>query len=225
MILWEHAGMQTIVINSQKGGSGKSSLCRMLSVHLARAANSVFLIDLDPQRTLADWHEIRKSEEPRRAELDADSLSHGLGLMRQQDVDFAFIDTPPQASERLDEVFRLADIVLIPIKPSPDDLKSAAVTVGRLKALGVPFLFVITQAVQNTNITAQAIAALSHHGPVAQTIIVNRVTYPATFTDGRTPEELDPRGNAATETAKLWGNIAACLHASMQASERKVANA
>jgi len=217
--------MQVIVVNSQKGGSGKSSVCRTLSVHVARAGRSAFLIDLDPQRTLAQWHEVRQNEEPRRAELDAQNLKDGLEQLRQRDVDYAFIDTPPQASENLDEVFRCADLVLVPIKPTPDDLKSAAVTVTRLKELGVPFLFVVTQAIQNTNITAQAIAALSHHGPVAQTLIVNRVVYPAAFTDGRTPEEIDPKGNAALETAKLWVNIETCLHANMKAySERKVAN-
>jgi chromosome partitioning protein len=217
--------MHTIVVNSQKGGSGKSSLCRTLPVHLARSGRSVFLVDLDPQRTLAGWHEARETPEPQRVELDADGLAHGLDLLRGRKADYVFIDTPPQASDRLDAVFRCADLVLVPIKPTPDDLKSAAVTVERLKALPVPFLFVITQAIQNTNITAQAIAALSHHGAVAQTLIVNRVVYPAAFTDGRTPEEIDPKGNAAIETAKLWENIQACLHANMRTtSERKLVN-
>jgi len=111
----------------------------------------------------------------------------------------------------------------VPIKPTPDDLQAAAVTVAKLKALRLPFLFVITQAIQNTNITAQAIAALSHHGPVAETLLVNRVVYPAAFTDGRTPQEIDHKGQAAREVGKLWINIKACLHANMT-EERKAAN-
>ena len=132
------------------------------------------------------------------------------------------------ASQRLDHLFRLADLVLVPIKPTPDDLKAATTTVNRLKTLEVPFLFVITQAIQNTNITAQAIAALSHHGAVAETLIVNRVIYPAAFTDGRTPQEIEPHGPAAREIRKLWENIQSYFHTNIQSvakNEREVAHA
>jgi chromosome partitioning protein len=199
--------MFKIVISSQKGGSGKTALCRILSVEAARSETLVFLIDTDPQRTLTQWHEAREVEEPRRVDCPVDILEAGLKELEKSGADFVFIDTPPSANEHLDSVFMVADLVLVPIKPTPDDLKAAAVTVNRLKALGIPFLFVITQAIQNTNITAQAIAALSHHGAVAETIIVNRVSYPAAFTDGRTPQEVEPKGQAAQETAKLWAFI------------------
>jgi cellulose biosynthesis protein BcsQ len=46
--------MQTIVINSQKGGSGKTSLCAHLAVEAERAGDGpVYLIDTDPQGTAA----------------------------------------------------------------------------------------------------------------------------------------------------------------------------
>jgi len=59
--------MFKIVISSQKGGSGKTALCRILSVEAARLKTLVFLIDTDPQRTLTEWHEAREVDEPRRA--------------------------------------------------------------------------------------------------------------------------------------------------------------
>ena len=61
---------------------------------------------------------------------------------------------------------------------------------GALKRAGTPFLFVVNQATLNANITAQAVASLSHHGPVAETIIGNRVHYAAAMTDGHTAPEL-----------------------------------
>lgn len=200
--------MKTIVVNSQKGGSGKTTLCRVLSVEAVRAQPlSVYLIDTDTQGTLTQWHEARQAEEPRRVELAIEQLGQGLQTLAAKGADYVFIDTPPQASEHLDPVFMLADLVIVPIKPTPDDLKAAAVTVNRLKSLAVPFLFVITQAIQNTNITAQAIAALSHRGAVAETLIVNRVIYPAAFTDGRTPQEIEPKGQGAREIAQLWAHV------------------
>lgn len=213
--------MLTIVCNSQKGGSGKTTLCRILSVQAARELKKVYLIDTDTQGTLTQWHEAREAEEPRRVELPIESLREGLALLSAQGADYVLIDTPPQASATLHEVFDLADIVLVPIKPTSDDLKAAAVTVARLKDMGVPFLFVITQAITHTNITAQAIAALSHHGPVAHTIIANRVAYPTAFTDGRSPQELDQRGSAAREITQLWEDIKACLHENMKKGRSK----
>lgn len=204
--------MFRIVCNSQKGGSGKSTLCRVLSVYTARLGFSVYLVDTDAQGTLTQWHEAREATEPRRVELTRDVLEKGMNALAVQGADFVFVDTPPNASEHLDDVLKLADLVLVPIKPTPDDLKAALVTVHRLKSLEVPFLFVITQAIQNTNITAQAIAALSHHGSVAETILVNRVAYPSAFTDGRTPQEVEPKAQAAREVASLWGNIHTYLH-------------
>ena len=87
---------------------------------------------------------------------------------------------------------------------------------GILKAAEIPFLFILTQAKANASITAQAAAALSHYGPVAETFIADRVPYAASMTNGRTALELAPKGPAAIETAALWKNIKTCLHASMQ---------
>ena len=216
--------MHTIVVNSQKGGSGKSTVCRVLAVEASRAGLSVYLIDFDRDgHPLTNWHQTREAEEPRRVELSIAGLREGLKLLERQGADLVLIDTPPNSINDMAEIFPLADLVLVPIKPTPDDLQAAAVTVASLKALRLPFLFVITQAIQNTNITAQAIAALSHHGPVAETLLVNRVVYPAAFTDGRTPQEVDKNGQAAREVGKLWVNIKAWLHANMQ-EQRKAAN-
>jgi chromosome partitioning protein len=72
----------------------------------------------------------------------------------------------------------------------------------------------------NANITAQAIASLSHHGPVAETIVAMRVHYAAAMTDGRTAPELAHKGPGAREMAALWTNTKACLHASMTATNK-----
>ena len=66
----------------------------------------------------------------------------------------------------------------------------------------------------------QAAAALSHHGPVAETFIADRVPYAAAMTDGRTAIELAPKGPAAIETAALWKHIKTCMHANMQKAQK-----
>lgn len=209
--------MQTIVINSQKGGSGKTTLCAHLAVQAELAGDGpVFMIDTDPQGTLSTWHEKRAAELPQRVEVALANIDTGLALLKKHDAAYCFIDTAPTRTDENIGLFRLADLVLVPIKPSPSDLWAAAATVDLLKQAEIPFLFVLTQAKANATITGQAVTALSHHGSVAETFVVDRVSYAAAMTDGRTAIELNNKGPAANETASLWANIKACLHASMQ---------
>ncbi len=213
--------MQVIVINSQKGGSGKTALCAHLSVQAERTGDGpVYLIDTDPQGTLSQWHERRVAEAPRRVEISLQGLAEGLTLLRQRGAAYCFIDTAPTRTDETVALFCLADLVLVPIRPSPSDLWAAAATVALLKNAAVPYLFVLNQAKANASITAQAAAALSHHGPVAETLIADRVPYAAAMTDGRTAGELSPNGPAGLETTSLWKNIKACLHANMLSTKQ-----
>ena len=208
--------MKTLVWNSQKGGSGKTSLCAHIAVEAERVGNGpVYLIDTDPQGTLSTWHESRDAETPARVEVALPGLPAALHTLAGNGAAWCMIDTAPTRANENAELFRLADLVLVPVRPSPSDLWAIAATVGLLKQIGTPFLFVVNQATLNANITAQAIAALSHHGPVAQTIIASRVPYAASMTDGHTAPELASKGHAATEIAGLWQNIIACSHASI----------
>jgi chromosome partitioning protein len=209
--------LKTIIVNSLKGGSGKSTLCANLSVEAERVGDGpVYLIDLDTQGTLSTWHEKRVNELPRRVEITLADLEGGLPRLEQHGAALCLIDTAPSRGKETANLFRLADLVLVPIRPSPSDLWAAAATVELLKREAIPFLFVLNQVKANAGITAQAAASLSHHGRVAETFIGDRVPYAAALTNGQTVMELDRRGPAAIETAFLWKNIKACLNVSMQ---------
>jgi chromosome partitioning protein len=211
--------MHTIVINSQKGGSGKTMLCKHLAVEAERAGDGpVFLIDTDPQATLTGWHSKRESEMPARVDLPFSGLEKGLELIQSHGGAYCIIDT---ASGRVDiakELFKLANLVVFPVQPSEDDLTAAPVTVQNLKGAGVPFVFVLTRVKPNTLITAQAAAILSKHGQVAETLIADRTGYKSPYAKGQTVIEAEPRGAAAREISTLWENLKACLHDGMQLS-------
>jgi chromosome partitioning protein len=213
--------MKTIVVNSQKGGSGKTTLCALLAVQAELSGDGpVYLIDTDPQGTLSTWHEHRVHETPQRVEVALGQLAEALAVLKAREAAYCIVDTAPTRTDENAALFRLADLVLVPIRPSPSDLWAASATVEMLKAGSTPFLFVLNQAKTNASITAQAAAALSHHGPVAETFIADRVPYAAAMTDGRTAIELAAKGPASMETAALWKNIKTCLHASMLKPER-----
>lgn len=219
--------MKTIVVTSQKGGSGKTTLAAHLAVEVERAGDGpAWLIDTDKQGTLSLWHERRESETPQRADVPFAHLAHGLKRLQEDGGAYCFIDTPPTISEQSETVLGLADLVLIPVRPSPADLWAVSETVALVKAAAKPFLFVITQAKAQASITAQTIAALSEHGRVAQTFIADRVPYAVAMTGGRTAPELGARTPAAEEIAGVWRDVKSCFHEKVKAIKqaRSMAN-
>jgi chromosome partitioning protein len=204
--------MKTIIITSQKGGSGKTTLAAHLAVEAERVGDTpVWMIDTDKQGTLSLWHERRESGTPQRADVPFVRLAEGLKVLQDQGAAYCFIDTPPTISDQNAAILGLADLVLIPVRPSPADLWAVSETVTLVKAADKPFLFVITQAKAQASITAQTIAALSEHGRVAQAFIADRVPYAVAMTGGRTAPELGAKSAAAEEVSALWRDVKSCF--------------
>jgi chromosome partitioning protein len=199
--------MHSIVIASGKGGSGKS----MLTAHLA-VESGAWIIDTDKQATLTEWHTRREAETPERLDLPLGRLAEGLGKAAAQGAQYCLIDTAPAITDQNAAIVALADLVLVPARPTPADLWSVGQTVAMAKRLSRPFLFVLTQAKLNANITAQAVAALSEHGRVARSFIADRVAYASAMTSGHAAPELWPRGPTVAEISSLWDEVKACFH-------------
>ena len=209
--------MKTIVITSQKGGSGKTTLAAHLSVEAERAGDSpAWLIDTDEQGTLSQWHERREQDTPQRADMPFSRIIDGLKSIAERGGAYCFIDTAPTISQQSTAIIKLADLVLIPVRPSPADLWAVSETVRLVKEAGKPFLFVITQAKPQATITAQTIAALSQYGRVAQAFIADRVPYAGAMTGGRTAPELLAKSPAALEITALWSEIKSFFNEKMK---------
>jgi chromosome partitioning protein len=200
--------MKIIVLASQKGGAGKTTLAAHLAVAAELAGDGpCVLIDTDPQASLAAWWNGRESETPAFAPATLKELAAKLEGLAKAGFAYAFIDTPPAITESIRAVVALADLVMIPTRPSPHDLRAVGRTVELAADAGRSFAFAVTQAKPNTRLTVQAIAALSAHGIVAPAIVHDRVDYAASMIDGRTVIEVDPRGRSAGEIAELWSFV------------------
>lgn len=209
--------MKKILVTSQKGGSGKTTLAAHLAVEAERSGDvPVWLIDTDKQGTLSLWHERREEETPKRADVPFTRLDAGLITLAEHGATYCFIDTAPTISDQNASLINLADLILIPVRPSPADLWAVSETVAQAKAAGKPFLFVIMQAKMQASITAQTVAALSQHGSVSQAFVADRVSYAAAMTGGQTAPELDARNPAAKEIAALWLEVKSCFHENMK---------
>ena len=111
--------MPVVAIVNQKGGTGKTTL----STNLASAFAELYptlLLDADPQGSAMDWADSRSTPQ---MNLDARELRSGdlprdiRGLARS--YDWIIIDGPPGIGRTSAEAVRVADMVLIPSKPSP----------------------------------------------------------------------------------------------------------
>ncbi len=197
-----------IVVACQKGGSGKTTLAAHLAVQAGRMGHGpVVLVDTDPQGSLGGWRGARKDEAPALATANLTDLAANPAELWSQNAAFAIIDTPPALTDSIERVIAFADLVLIPARPSPHDLRAIAATVDIVRRAGKPFLFVMNGAAARANITAEAVAALSEHGRVAPVILHQRTEYAVSMIDGRTVMETVPSGRSAREIAELWNYI------------------
>ena len=203
--------MKTIVIANQKGGSGKSTI----TVHLAAAAEAagdgpVVISDTDPQGTAADWFNQRKKlgiDTPRYSALALADLNDRVDALDAAGAAYLFIDTAPSVGAVNAELFALADLVLIPLNPTPADLRALVKGLPLVRQSGRPFQFVLTRVRPNLRNNDGATVALGALGLVLTTRMHERVIYAEAFAHGKTAIETDPRGTAAQEVAALWGEV------------------
>ena len=208
--------MHVIAVLNQKGGSGKTTL----ATHLARAlqldGDRVLLVDSDPQGSARDWAAADPDNALPVVGIDRPTIERDLKVI--QPHDFVVIDGAPQAADLAVSAIKAADLVLIPVQPSPYDIWAASdlvdlirqrieVTDGRLRAA-----FVITRAIKGTRIGAEIEDALAGYGlPVLAARITQRVSYPTTAASGRTVLDAEPTGEAAAEVRALAAAVRAML--------------
>ena len=205
--------MRTLVLASQKGGVGKTTIAGHLAVMAESAgAGPVALIDTDPQGSLSSWWNERKAETPVFASVDIVQLADHLQQLKKAGIKLAIIDTPPAVTETIRQVLAVADLVLIPTRPSPHDLRAVGSTVALVEAVGKRMVFVINGAAQRAKITGEAAIALSQHGTVAPVTLYQRTDFAASMIDGRTAQEIDPASRSAGEIMELWKYVATQLH-------------
>jgi chromosome partitioning protein len=115
-----------------------------------------------------------------------------------------FVDTPPSIADVIGAVMKEADLVVVPVRPSPNDLRAVAGTVELVAKSRKPMIFVVNQVTPRAKITAEAAIALSQHGTVAPAMLASRIDFATSMTDGRTAGELDPSSRSAAEVVALW---------------------
>ncbi|MDH3738030.1 MAG: ParA family protein [Alphaproteobacteria bacterium] len=204
--------MKVIAVTSQKGGTGKTTISGHLAVQAERTGmGPVVMVDCDPQGSLTNWWNYRQVETPILVQTSMAKLEGDLESLRQSGVKLVIIDTPPAITWTIVNVIKLANLVVIPVRPSPHDLAATGSTVDLIGGLGKPLVFVLNSASPRARITTEAAVALSQHGAVAPSVIHHRTDFAASMIDGRTVMELPRTERSTREIECLWDYVAGQL--------------
>lgn len=203
--------MKTIVIANQKGGSGKSTS----TVHLAVAAEQagdgpVLISDTDPQGSTGDWFNQRKLshiDTPRYAPLTLSNLKNDIGALKEAGASYLFIDTAPSIGSVNTKLFENADLILIPLNPTPADLRALVKALPTIKESGKPFNFMLARVRPNLRNNDGVAMALEALGLVLPARMHERVIYAESFAHGKTAFEIEPNGIATRELGAIWKSL------------------
>ena len=196
--------MKAITFVTQKGGSGKSTLCISLAVAAQESGKSVCILEMDRQATVSDWAERRGSDAPEVAQIDATQLDDIMARLRGSDFDYVFIDTPGVDSPGSLAAIRAADLCVIPCRPTPADLRAFKPTLAAIYRLEKRFAFVLNQTPPRSYRVRDASDGLAVLGVLPDVNIVMRNDHQDALGMGQGVTEFNPAGQAANEVRRLW---------------------
>ena len=197
--------MHVIALVSQKGGSGKTTLATALAVAHQQDGGGAAIADLDPQGSSMAWHHFRDGEPPPVSAVHPPRLERTLASYERAGVSWALIDTAPHASGGALAAARLADLVLVPCRPSTPDLAAIAGSLEVAALAGAQAAVLLNAVPPRGSLAAEAAAAVEGIGArVAPVTLGARVAHVHAFTLGRSAQEYAPGGKAAAEIEALY---------------------
>ena len=209
--------MKILAVLNEKGGVGKTTIATNLARGLQLAGQSAIIIDSDPQGSARDWYAAAKEDNPLPpvVGMDRPPLFKNLKHVAQEFA-WAVIDGSPRVEELSVASIKVADLILIPVQPSPYDIWAAESLVDLVKTRqeltnGKPAAaFLISRQIVGTKLAGEVREALEGYQlPILKSLTSQRVVYAQSATRGSTVLDDEPGGAAAEEIRVLVEEIIA----------------
>lgn len=125
--------MRSILVLNPKGGCGKSTIATNLAGYYAERGKRVVLADFDPQGSSMDWLAARPSDRPPIRGIAAWEEP----LRTPRDTEYLIMDSPAAVHDArvLGDYLRRAQSVILPLLPSPMDIRAATRFIAELMEL------------------------------------------------------------------------------------------
>ncbi|MBY0544328.1 MAG: AAA family ATPase [Gammaproteobacteria bacterium] len=197
-----------VAILNQKGGAGKTTISTNLARALQLSGKKVLLVDSDPQGSARDWHAAGDGNLLTVIGMDRPTLDKDIKAING--YDWILIDGAPQLAEMAVSAIKCADVILMPVQPSPYDIWATEDLVDVIKtrqqiANGKPkAAFIISRQINNTTLGKEVRdALLGYELPIFQSGTFQRIIYAKTAATGTTVLDLDSNNEAAIEIKKI----------------------
>jgi chromosome partitioning protein len=200
-----------VTIAQQKGGAGKTTVAAHLAVAWNQRGKRVAVIDIDPQGSMTQWHKLREARFGEGytgltfATVSGWRLGSEISRLKRTH-DLIVIDSPPHTETEAKTAIRSADMVVIPVQPSPTDLWATKATLDLAASERIPVRVVMNRFAPNSKL-AQAILAELPAESIAKSHLGNRVVFASALLEGRCATETSPSSAASLEIKALAEEI------------------
>ena len=200
---------------SQKGGSGRSTLCTQLATYACQIGEKVAVIDLDVQGSAVAWHEIRgRGESPAVMPSIPTKLAGFVEAIRSSGLaTMVMIDTPPHTDDSAVKAIAVSDLVICPMRYGMFDQQSLDATIALVemakakdRAIGVVnAIRVGKSAVKDYQKAAKRLE--DREVKVAAAYVCDRRAFVQAINEGRGVTERKTKNEAAREIQALWSEL------------------
>jgi len=205
--------MRTIAFLTQKGGAGKTTLAASLAEVAASTGEKVIALDLDPQQSLLRWAERREAAKARN-KITVELLERER-LPRLRDIleglasagfTLAIFDTTGADAAAIRPVAEVADLNLLPARPTRLDVEATAATFRAVFLAKRKAAFVLNQCPSSyrSSRASEAAKQLNCLGVLAEPMLSARMDFQDAIAAGLGVTEYAGGGRAAEEIATLW---------------------
>jgi chromosome partitioning protein len=219
-------GTKVIAVTINKGGAGKTMICRSLATVAASVGMTSLIIDMDTQENSSSWRRRRPEDRvlPLVQFSTEKSLDETLERARAADCDLVMIDTPPGRSTEAPAAVEAADLVLIPCTADVECFEGLPRTARLARTTGKPAV-VVANFVNPTSLSEeQAIRGVAEaQGLQTAPSVLHRFNVHRDGSlRGLTAIELQPDSKAANETHALWVWVCAQLQLTTKVEKGRV---
>jgi chromosome partitioning protein len=204
-----------LAVAQQKGGAGKTTIAVQLGVWWACQGRKVTFVDVDPQGSMKAWHALRSESglegSPYASDVAGWKLSSEIDRLKREN-DIIIVDTPPHAETDARVAVRAAELILVPVQPSPMDWWATKPTLDMAAKEKTKSLLVLNRLPARGKLADAIRAKIEEAGlNLATASLGNRSAFAVSMMEGKGVAETQPRGTAAAEIEALAKEIEGLL--------------